>query len=38
MFEKNPAALIAWFAGFGTAVTPPVNEVFDEVFDEIFAL
>lgn len=38
MFEKNPAALIAWFAGFGTAATLPVNEVFDEVFDEIFAI
>jgi hypothetical protein len=34
LFEKNPAAVIAWYAGFDTASTLPAHEVLDELFFE----
>jgi hypothetical protein len=31
MFEKNPAALIAWYAGFDATVAPSADGVLDEI-------
>jgi hypothetical protein len=34
LFERNPAAVIAWYAGFDATSTLPTHEVLDEVFFE----
>jgi CHAP domain len=34
LFEKNPAAIIAWYAGFDSAATLPAHELLDELYFE----
>jgi hypothetical protein len=34
LFQKNPAAILAWYAGFGAPAALPAHEVLDELFFE----